>query len=94
MENSLLTWLLGLANGLILLLVGIAVRGITAINNKLGAVTVEIEKSKTWQTGHEKQDDERHEHAIAHCTRLEEELIHRDHIASLLVEIRDRLPER
>src|SRR5690242_17824033 len=51
MENSLLMWLLGLANGLILLLVGIAVRGITAINSKFGTLTVEIEKSKTWQAG-------------------------------------------
>ncbi len=94
MENSLLMWLLGLANGLILLLVGIAVRGITAINNKFSAVTVEIEKSKTWQMGHEKQDDERHARSIAHYARLEEELMHRDNIAQLLVEIRDRLPEK
>ena len=94
MDNSLLMWLLGLANGLILLLVGIAVRGITAINTKFGAVTVEIEKSKTWQAGHEKQDDERHARAVAHYTRLEQDIMQRDHIAALLVEIRDRLPER
>jgi len=94
MENSLLMWLLGLANGLILLLVGIAVRCITAINSKFGTLTVEIEKSKTWQSGHEKQDDERHARALSYYTRVDEEIVQRDTIAHLLTEIRDRLPEQ
>lgn len=60
-QTTFLTWGLGLVNGLILFGIGALLAGNRYIRTKLDNVGVDMEKMKTWQEGHVKQDDERHD---------------------------------
>ena len=74
MENAAVMWIMGLANGLILLLVAIAVKGIAGINSKLAGLMTDMGKTKTWEEQHDKQDDERHENVTQKIDRIWEKI--------------------
>ena len=60
MENPIVIFLFGLAQGLIILLASNAVKGIKASNEKLNILNGTVKEIKIWVVGHDKQDDGRH----------------------------------
>ena len=47
--------------GVAILLIGIGATGIFSIKKKVNQICTTLGKIETWQTGHEKIDDERHQ---------------------------------
>ena len=54
------TVVFGLVQGVIVLLLGVSVRGIMSINVHLGKLNGDVRSLVKWADGHEKIDDERH----------------------------------
>ena len=54
------TVIFGLVQGVIVLLLGVTVRGIISINAHLGALNGDVKTITKWADGHEKIDGERH----------------------------------
>lgn len=52
-------------SGLIIILLGAAVKGIFAIRDEVSKVGKQVVKLETWSVDHDKQDDERYEHLLS-----------------------------
>ena len=75
METTTIVIIFGLIQGVIILLLGVSVRGIMSINVHLGKLNGDVQSIRKWADGHEKIDDERHrqhrEDSAAIWSRLE-----------------------
>ena len=59
-----------LLQGIVILLCVAGVKGIFSLNSKVSTICARLGKIETWQTGHEKIDDERHTETTKNITSI------------------------
>jgi len=59
-----------LLQGIVILLCVAGVKGIFSLNSKVSTICARLGKIETWQTGHEKIDDERHTETTKSVTSI------------------------
>ncbi len=74
MTQEIIIILIGLGQGLIIVLVGAVVKGVFSIKAELAKLNGRVGRVEEWTEGHGKLDDERYETNVRHLEQLREQI--------------------